>query len=355
MPKFLLNGGYGMAKKFMISIIIVIAAVVGILFSILLSVLLFLNPASKSKEICRQHGIPYRAVIAHRGASFYAPEETVPAYLLACDLGADYLEADIQRTKDGVLVALHDDTLERTTNVAAVFPGREKNNVETFTFAELQKLDAGSWFNAKFPHKARKSFAGVKIISLEELLRIAKSGEHKPGIYLEIKSPKRFPGIAQQLIELLTRFGWIGADTPSQTQHTNIVSIGLSSGRVILQSFDPECVADFARFAPTVPRLYLYDGDDIEKAGWNAILNTAITLKAGMGPSGYVALPFKNRDAHQASLFVHVYTINKSWQARLLSFFGADGFFTDRPDMLLSFYRRRPSGAIDAILQKHGY
>ena len=129
--------------------------------------------ASKGEDICRAKGIPYRAVIAHRGASYHAPEETAPAYLLARDLGADYLEADIQRTKDGALIALHDDTFARTTNVADLFPARKDHTVETFTLTEIQKLDAGSWFNKKFPDRARKSYAGLKVLTLEELLAIA--------------------------------------------------------------------------------------------------------------------------------------------------------------------------------------
>lgn len=72
------------------------------------------------KVLSEKYGLPWPAVIAHRGASFDAPEETIPAYTLARDLGADYLEMDIQRTKDGVLIALHDDVLERTTNIAEV-------------------------------------------------------------------------------------------------------------------------------------------------------------------------------------------------------------------------------------------
>ena len=74
-------------------------------------------------------------VIAHRGASFDAPESTAPAYLVARELGADYLELDLQRTKDGQLIALHDDTLERTTDVAKRFPERAKAPVSQFTLA----------------------------------------------------------------------------------------------------------------------------------------------------------------------------------------------------------------------------
>ena len=69
--------------------------------------------------------------------------------------GADFLEADIQRSKDGVLFALHDDTLERTTDAKTRYPGREKLPVSEFTWDELSQLDAGSWFNAKHPERAR--------------------------------------------------------------------------------------------------------------------------------------------------------------------------------------------------------
>lgn len=336
-----------------------ISIIIAILFVLLLGTiagLSLLNPQTKREAICRRWGIPYKAVIAHRGASFYAPEETEPAYLLARDLGADYLEADIQRTKDGVLVALHDDTLERTTNVKTVFPGREKDYIERFTLAELKELDAGSWFNAAFPERARKGYEGLKILTLEDILRIAKDGAHKPGIYLEIKSPKRFPGIAAQLVAALTKHGWLSRDAamPPQFQAEQ-ASVGQSSGRVILQSFDPECVADFARLAPQVPRLYLYDRDEIKERGWNSILSTAIGFNAGLGPSGYVATPWKNSKGHHAGLFIHVYTINKTWQVRLLTLFGADGFFTDRADMLLECYGRKPLSSVDEILKKYGY
>ncbi|HSN04670.1 MAG TPA: glycerophosphodiester phosphodiesterase family protein, partial [Nitrospira sp.] len=123
----------------------VLAAIIVLIVSRLIS-----DPSS-GRTLVRAWGIPRPAVIAHRGASYLAPEETRPAFLMARELGADYLEFDIQRTKDGVLIALHDDDLSRTTNVAEVFPGREKDTIETFTFAELQQLDAGSWFNRQNP------------------------------------------------------------------------------------------------------------------------------------------------------------------------------------------------------------
>src|SRR5262245_5213280 len=102
---------------------------------------------------------PYakRALIAHRGASWDAPEHTLAAYELALKQGADYVEPDLQITRDGVLVCLHDMTLERTTDVEQLFPdraqalgGKKTWPVVEFTLAEIQKLDGGSWRGQKF-------------------------------------------------------------------------------------------------------------------------------------------------------------------------------------------------------------
>ena len=159
------------------------------------------------KELAEKIGVPRPAIIAHRGASYFAPEETAPAYLLAREMGVDYLELDLQRTKDGVLIALHDDDLRRTTNIAEVFPGRETDSVDKFTFAELQSLDAGSWFNVRFPDRARSSFKDVKILRLEDVMNIAEGGFHKSGLYIETKSADAF----QELKNSLLNSCWLAA------------------------------------------------------------------------------------------------------------------------------------------------
>src|SRR5688500_16219764 len=100
-----------------------------------------------------------KTVVAHRGASAYAPEHTLAAYRLAMQQGADYVEQDLAVTKDGVLICLHDESLERTTNVEETFPERATVDAATgrrrwlaidFTLAEIRKLDAGRWFGAAF-------------------------------------------------------------------------------------------------------------------------------------------------------------------------------------------------------------
>ena len=115
--------------------------------------------------------------IAHRGASAYAPEHTLAAYRLAIVQGADFVEQDLAVTRDGVLVCLHDDSLERTTNVEEMFPeratvdpatGRRRWLAVDFTLAEIKQLDAGSWFDPKF--------AGERVPTWEEAVNCSRHG-----------------------------------------------------------------------------------------------------------------------------------------------------------------------------------
>ena len=102
------------------------------------------------------------AVIAHRGSTFWAPEETEAAFRWARNMGADYLEIDIQKTSDGILLALHDNNLRRTSNVESIYPGRADYDLSKFTLKELRALDAGTWFNEDVPDNARLEFIDQK-------------------------------------------------------------------------------------------------------------------------------------------------------------------------------------------------
>ena len=104
-------------------------------------------------------GTAPKSLVAHRGACAYAPEHTLASYRLALQQGADYVEQDLAVTKDRVLICLHDESLERTTDVAEVFPDRAVVDPATgtkqwlvvdFTLAEIKQLDAGSWFDARY-------------------------------------------------------------------------------------------------------------------------------------------------------------------------------------------------------------
>jgi len=186
-------------------------------------------------------GLPPRPwVVAHRGASAYAPENTVPAFELGAAQGAQFVEIDIQRTKDGQIVVLHDLTLERTTDVEQVFPDRSrpaaddpKNTprwwLDDFTLAEVQRLDAGAWFDPKF--------AGTRIPTLDETIRSVRG---RAGLYIELKSPERYPGIEAEMLAILERHGLQlpGADpkTPIMIQSFTVPSIeALSAMRTPLR------------------------------------------------------------------------------------------------------------------------
>jgi glycerophosphoryl diester phosphodiesterase len=132
-------------------------------------------------------------IIAHRGASAYAPENTVPAFQLGVEQGAGWVEIDLQMTRDGELVVLHDDSLERTTDVAQRFPSRAREvredghsvkrwMLEDFALDEIRCLDAGSWFVP--------AFRGTPVPTFGETVRALRG---RAGLFIEIKS-RALPG-----------------------------------------------------------------------------------------------------------------------------------------------------------------
>jgi glycerophosphoryl diester phosphodiesterase len=344
------------------------------------------------KVISSKLGLPWPAVIGHRGASFDAPEETIASYTLARDLGADYLEMDIQRTKDGVLIALHDDKLGRTTNIAEVFPERAKDPVSTFTLAELKQLDAGSWFNKAYPDRARPGYVGLKILTLEEVMAIADGGANKPGLYVETKVPAQFPGIEADVHKVLEKGGWLSQRPAAAKGH---VSVASTPGRVILQTFEKPSLELLQKEMPNVPKiLLLWIGDGYMEAKSNvaykdsgykdyASFYAAQEVKSpaefeawldwakahganGIGPASklthggdqsYMDMmkPWMTKMAHDKGLVIHPYTVDDPVDFKTLKAQGADGFFTNRASVLLKFYGRPSKDSIDTILKRNGY
>lgn len=318
-----------------------ILAVPVVLAALALIVSVVLSPPGAGKKLAADLGAPWRAVIAHRGASYLAPESTIPVYLLARDMGADYLEADMRLTKDGVVILFHDDTPEQTTDAARVFPGREKDPIESFTYDELMQLDAGSWFNEAFPDRARPSFVGLRIMTLDELLDVAEAAPNRPRLYLETKVIERNPGLEEKAVAILKERGWLeGGEGPAS--------------RVIFQSFYVESLVKLAALAPDTARILLISTETEAEHGWDNLLDAAAEHGHGIGPIGFLAWPWNTGPAHRRGLLVHPYVINEGWQMRLLTLFGVDGFFTDRPEAALELFGR---GAVDeeALFRAIGY
>ena len=367
--------------------------------ALLLSMLLGLGQAQAASEpsptaLATRMGIPHPAVIAHRGASFDAPESTAAAYKLARDLGADYLEMDLQRSKDGVLFALHDNNLQRTTDVATKFPDRKDAPANQFTLAELKTLDAGSWFNAAYPDRARPSYVGLKILTLDEIIDIAQGNPlHKPGLYIETKEPKQFPGIEHDLKEKLQDRGWL-SPVGSKLAKSEL-SVGQGKGKVVLQTFEKSSLELLQKEMPNVPKILLLwvgegsiepkskvtfaESGDKDKATYYAKQEPKSKAEfqqwveyakaqgaIGTGPSAALTKggdqsysdlvkPWMNQYTHDQGMLVHVYTIDDAVDYQKVMDAGVDGIFTNRASELLKFYKRPAAGTVAQLLQNNGY
>jgi len=283
----------------------------------------------------RMHAQEPRKLVAHRGASAYAPEHTLAAYRLAMQQHADYVEQDLAVTKDHALICLHDESLERTTNVEEVFPDRAVIDPASarkqwlavdFTLAEIKRLDAGSWFDARF--------AGERVPTWEEAVATVGTAA---GLYPELKTPAlyRARGIDQTalFVESVTRLG-LDRRTP---------------GSLIVQSFDDQPLRELVRLLPAIPRVFLIDTRDGTRWLTAEGLADVARFATGIGPAKGLldGRPEIVKAAHAAELTVTPYTFTTRTPADVRTRFGTvtdemryylsdlnvDALFTDNPDL----------------------
>lgn len=308
--------------------------VVIIILLVLLAIFIFyyggyylINPDMRGEDIAASHNIPHPAVIAHRGASIVAPESTRPAYEIAREAEVDYFEADIQMTADGKLVVFHDKTLKRLSNIEEIFPDRADQEINEFKLAELKQLDFGSWFNKSNERFANENYLGLDILTLDDLIDIAKAGSHTPGLILETKYPEKYNEIERRIVNTLKDKNWYDKK---------------GFQRTIFFSFSLNSLRKFKNLAPDKPRLLLVTDNRISRRSWDNWLNYSEKIVDGLGPKGFMAWPWHIAAAHEKEKFVFPYTINYLWQIRTLTYFQASGFITDRPEVVLSFLDRLP-------------
>ncbi len=235
-------------------------------------------------------------VIAHRGASGNAPENTLAAFRKAIALGASFIETDLQLSRDARFVAIHDATVNRTTN--------GQGAVHDMTLDDLRKLDAGSWFGSEF--------SGERIPTLEEILEFSKKNDVV--FYLEIK-----PGGS-----------WGG-------EHAMISSLRESGEipRTVVISFDPSIVLSLRKIEPTLMTGLLYDGQ-IENP-----LDKAVAIGARqLVVRGDLVTPALISEAKKKDLQVVCWTVNHPAHMRLLAAAGVDGIMSDYPDRLVAAVRK---------------
>lgn len=241
-------------------------------------------------------------VIAHRGASAFAPENTMAAFRKAVELGAGFIETDLQLSRDARLVALHDDSLERTTNGRGL--------VSSMTLEALRRLDAGSWFRTS-DQQADPPFAGERIPTVEEILAFGR--EQEIGLHLEVK-----------------------ATGPSGVEHA-IVGALRASGEIprsVVLSFAPSVLKRVRRLEPLVMTGFLFS-DPSPSA-------VATSVDAGARQ----LLPRIDRvtrelvtEAHAHDLKVVAWTANAAEEMQKLISAGVDGIITNYPDRLVDLLR----------------
>jgi glycerophosphoryl diester phosphodiesterase len=247
-------------------------------------------------------------VVAHRGASAQAPENTLAAVDRAAELGVDWVENDVQRTKDGVLVVMHDVTLTRTTDVERLYPGRAPWRIEDFTAAEIARLDAGSWFGARF--------AGQRVPTLEQYLaRVSRNGQR---LLMELKRPDLYPGIERETLEVLRRQGWLDRD---------------NDRRLIVQSFDEDSLRTVHALRPDVRTAYLGTpavADLPEFAAFADQINPGHTTIS----ADYVRRAHRIAGPHGVPLMLFTWTVDDARTAVRMRGFGVDGIISDVPDVV---------------------
>jgi glycerophosphoryl diester phosphodiesterase len=304
---------------------------------------------------------PRPLIIGHRGASGHRPEHTLEGYRLAAEMGADFIEPDLVSTKDGVLIARHENEIGGTTDVAVKFPSRRTTKTvdgqvitgwfaEDFTLVEIRTLRA----KERLAFRSHAYDGRFAIPTFDEVIELAQGlGRelNRPiGVYPETKHPTYFRTIGlpleEKLVASLAKHGWNRKDAP-----------------VFIQSFEPDSLRGLR--AKTSVRLIQLTSDAsmVDAAGLNRIAGYA----DGIGPEKRLIVPIGADGsigaptdlvprAHAAGLQVHVWTIrvDKEFlpagyrgrgEAEFEQFrdLGVDGLFTDFPDVAARVLRSAPS------------
>ncbi|MFL0498863.1 glycerophosphodiester phosphodiesterase [Priestia megaterium] len=232
--------------------------------------------------------------VAHRGASAYAPENTIAAFDKAVEMKSDYIEIDVQRSKDGKLVVIHDTTVDRTTDGSG--------KVGNLTFKELRNLDAGSWKG--------EQFTGAQIPTFDEIL---DRYHGKIGILIELKAPELYPGIEENIAKTLKERN---LDKPQNE-------------KIIVQSFNHNSMKKMNELLPKVPIgvLTSSSADTTEQA-----LQEFSTYADYFNPSYGIVTPDLVNQVHSLGMKIGSWTVRSQEAADFLLDVGVDAIITDYPD-----------------------
>lgn len=231
-------------------------------------------------------------ILAHRGASALAPENTAVSFQLAIDMGADGVEFDVQMTRDSKLVVIHDETVDRTTN--------SRGYVKDFTLKEIKQLDAGVFFSQKYK--------GEKILSLEETLEIVKDCNL---INIELKNGLiQYPHLEESILQEV------------QSSHLD--------EKVILSSFNHFSIHKITQIAPHIMTGILYMAVLYNPWDYARQLGAKAIHPYYPGITGNMI-----QQSHEKGIKVNVYTVNQERDIAEMTKAGVDTIITDYPDRAL--------------------
>ena len=232
----------------------------------------------------------------HRGASGYAPENTLPAFQMAADMGADGVELDIQMTKDGVIVVCHDETIDRTST--------GKGWLKDYTFDELRRLDFSN---------GNAAYEGTKIPTMEEVLDLLDPTGLT--INIELKTGIIFyDRIEEKILELVRRKGW--------------------QDRVIYSSFNHYTVCRIKELDPSAKVGLLYGDGPIDMPGYGKRLQAD-----ALHPAFYnLQYPNYMEDCRKNGLSVNVWTVNTEKDLLACRDYGVDSVITNYPAQARKLY-----------------
>lgn len=245
-------------------------------------------------------------VIAHRGAMGYAPENTLASFKLAIEIGADAIELDLRQTKDGVPVVLHDATVNRTTN--------GKGNIKDLNFEDVNKFDAGSWFDYKFNNE--------KIPALQDVINLLSDSIL---IIIELKEGNDiYPGIEEKTI--------------------SIIKENRIESQTILKSFDQQVLERLRNIAPEIPLCYVY----AVRIPWlGMIIDRGVTFGSIYNIDAEYLQPHRFflsdsfvKEAQAKGYKIISWGVNSDEAIRESFSYNVDGIETDYPDRVVNFIRK---------------
>jgi glycerophosphoryl diester phosphodiesterase len=251
--------------------------------------------------------------IAHRGASGHAPENTLAAFVLAADMGADGIELDVHLTADGEVVVIHNDTVDATTN------GRGR--VSQMTLGELQALDAGGWYSARY--------ADERIPTLAEVFEAVGQ---RTLINVEIKVEKDVHLARERRPEQL------------ETELVRLIDDHKMSKSVLISCFSPAPLVRVRRLSPGLPLGFLCARSPGRSHLWlPRLIRTWVVEYDALHPALTMVDSACIAWARRHRLPMHVWTVNAVQDMQRMCVLDIEGIITNYPDRLKKVLSRQPS------------